>query len=119
LFTKFIQIVDNKQNTANPANSLNPVKGFMIRNLRHIGVFDSGYGGLTVLSKLRERLPNSSFIYLGDSAYAPYGEKSSIELAERLADCFKWLVKQGCEFIVIGCNTAEVALNKSQKLKRG
>ena len=71
-----------------------------------IGVFDSGAGGVSVLRALVRELPHESFIYLGDSAHAPYGNKSSEEvlsLSRMMAAC---LIEQGAKAIVIACNTA-------------
>lgn len=72
-----------------------------------IGVFDSGFGGLTVLSALIRRLPKSRFVFLGDTARLPYGSKSRRTIARYAAQSAQFLVKeQGAEFLVIACNTA-------------
>jgi glutamate racemase len=72
-----------------------------------IGVFDSGFGGLTVLGTLMERLPWAQFVFLGDSARLPYGSKSRRTIARYAAESAQFLVnKQGAEFLVIACNTA-------------
>lgn len=71
-----------------------------------IGIFDSGIGGLTVAKAIAEELPNENFIYFGDTAHLPYGDKSkeSIQLySKRISD---FLIGKGCKAIVIACNTA-------------
>jgi len=72
-----------------------------------IGVFDSGFGGLTVLRALIERLPRAQFAFLGDTARLPYGSKSRRTIARYAAESAQFLVReQGAEFLVIACNTA-------------
>ncbi|MGA3101673.1 MAG: glutamate racemase [Terracidiphilus sp.] len=72
-----------------------------------IGVFDSGFGGLTVLRALIERLPGARFAFLGDTARLPYGSKSRRTIARYAAESAQFLVnEQGAEFLVIACNTA-------------
>jgi len=72
-----------------------------------IGVFDSGFGGLTVLRALMERLPRARFAFLGDTARLPYGSKSRRTIARYAAESAQFLVnEQGAEFLVIACNTA-------------
>jgi glutamate racemase len=71
-----------------------------------IGVFDSGYGGLTVLNAVREHLPNYEYIYLGDNARAPYGSRSFDVVHEFTWQAVEFLFKQGCPLIIIACNTA-------------
>lgn len=71
-----------------------------------IGVFDSGFGGLTVLRALLDRIPNADYIYLGDTARLPYGAKSRATVARYAASSARFLVTQGAEFLVIACNTA-------------
>jgi len=72
-----------------------------------IGVFDSGFGGLTVLRALVERLPAARFAFLGDTARLPYGSKSRRTIARYAAQSAQFLVnEQGAEFLVIACNTA-------------
>ena len=71
-----------------------------------IGVFDSGFGGLTVLRALLERVP-AEYVYLGDTARLPYGAKSRETVARYAVSSAKFLVEeQGAEFLVIACNTA-------------
>jgi glutamate racemase len=71
-----------------------------------IGVFDSGVGGLTVLAALRAALPEADLLYLGDTARVPYGTRSAATVASYAQDCARWLMNQGCEQLVIACNTA-------------
>jgi glutamate racemase len=72
-----------------------------------IGVFDSGFGGLTVLRALIERLPGARFVFLGDTARLPYGSKSQRTISRYAAESAQFLVReQGAEFLVIACNTA-------------
>ncbi|MGH9561480.1 MAG: glutamate racemase [Terracidiphilus sp.] len=72
-----------------------------------IGVFDSGFGGLTVLRALVERLPSARFAFLGDTARLPYGSKSRRTISRYAAESAQFLVReQGAEFLVIACNTA-------------
>jgi glutamate racemase len=81
-----------------------------------IGVFDSGFGGLTVLRALIERLPQVQFAFLGDTARLPYGSKSRRTIARYAAESAQFLVReQGAEFLVIACNTASaLALDSIQ-----
>lgn len=71
-----------------------------------IGVFDSGYGGLTILEGIRKRLPQYSYIYLGDNARAPYGTRSFDVVYEFTLQAVKKLFSFGCPLIILGCNTA-------------
>ncbi len=71
-----------------------------------IGLFDSGLGGLTVLRRLRERLPQADVIYYADQANVPYGDKSSDELQGLLRANIAWLDEQGADAIVMACNTS-------------
>lgn len=81
-----------------------------------IGVFDSGYGGLTVFKPLIEKFTECDFLYLGDNARAPYGSRSEEEIFEFTNQAVDWLFEQGCELIIIACNTASSqALRKIQK----
>jgi glutamate racemase len=82
-----------------------------------IGVFDSGFGGLTVLSALIDRLPGARFAFLGDTARLPYGSKSRRTIARYAAQSAQFLVReQGAEFLVIACNTASaLALDAIQE----
>ncbi|WP_206956554.1 glutamate racemase [Trinickia acidisoli] len=71
-----------------------------------IGVFDSGLGGLSVLDAMRARLPNESMVYIADSGYAPYGEKTDAFIRQRSKAIADWLVERGAKMIVVACNTA-------------
>ena len=71
-----------------------------------IGVFDSGYGGLTILEKIRQRLPEYDYLYLGDNARAPYGTRSFEVIYEYTLQAVEWLQSQGCRLIILACNTA-------------
>lgn len=73
---------------------------------RPIGVFDSGMGGLTVLSALARRLPHESFVYLGDTARLPYGTKSAETVQAYALQATRLLLDQGVKMLVIACNTA-------------
>jgi len=71
-----------------------------------IGVFDSGLGGLTVLRALVARFPATPFVYLGDHAHVPYGDRSSTEVIELTRTGVEALFAQGCKLVLLGCNTA-------------
>lgn len=77
---------------------------------RPIGVFDSGMGGLTVMRALMARLPNESFLYLGDTARLPYGTKSADTVRRYAVQAAGALVARGVKLVVIACNTASVSL---------
>src|SRR5579872_962737 len=82
-----------------------------------IGVFDSGYGGLTVLRKMVKRLPGYDYIYLGDNARAPYGNRSFETVYHYTLQCVQWLFDKGCPLVVLACNTASAkALRTIQQL---
>lgn len=77
-----------------------------------IGVFDSGVGGLTILSALRQELPYEDYIYFGDTANCPYGTRSDAEITELSIQVCRFLIEQGVKLIVVACNTAsQAALN--------
>ncbi len=78
----------------------------MVCFLAIIGVFDSGVGGLSILDKALRQLPEHDYIYLADSINTPYGEKSSKWIATHSLELCKYLASQGCEAIVVACNTA-------------
>jgi glutamate racemase len=73
---------------------------------RPIGVFDSGVGGLTVLSEIRRRLPAEATVYLGDNARTPYGPRPADEVRTYTLECTRWLLEQGVKALVLACNTA-------------
>ena len=71
-----------------------------------IGVFDSGVGGLTVLTQIKQRLPTTPLVYVADHAFSPYGDLSQAQVLQRSLWLSAWLIEQGCELIVVACNTA-------------
>jgi glutamate racemase len=71
-----------------------------------IGVFDSGYGGLTILKQIREQLPEYDYLYLGDNARSPYGSRSFEVVYEFTLQSVQWLFRQGCRLVILACNTA-------------
>lgn len=77
--------------------------------MKTIGIFDSGMGGVTLVSDLHQKAPELNIIYLGDSLHAPYGEKDTEEIKELSLACTKSLIEKGAEAIVIACNTATSA----------
>ena len=82
-----------------------------------IGVFDSGFGGLTVLSSLLARLPQYDYLYLGDSARAPYGSRSLSVVYQFTREAVDYLFAQGCPLVVLACNTASaLALRTLQQI---
>jgi glutamate racemase len=90
----------------NPKQSIEPIEDKRLSRTSHIGVFDSGFGGLTVLRSLLHRLPAINFTYLGDTARLPYGAKSQATVARYAVSSARFLVDQGAEYLVIACNTA-------------
>lgn len=82
-----------------------------------IGVFDSGYGGLTVLRSIVRHLPEYDFIYLGDNARTPYGTRSFKTVYQYTLECVKILFNLGCHLVILACNTASAkALRTIQQL---
>jgi glutamate racemase len=73
---------------------------------RPIGVFDSGVGGLTVLSEIRRRLPGEATVYLGDNERTPYGPRAADEVRRFTLECVDWLLEQDIKALVLACNTA-------------
>jgi glutamate racemase len=71
-----------------------------------IGVFDSGYGGLTVFRSIAEALPQYDFVYLGDNGRAPYGNRSFDTVHHYTLQCVEWFFKMGCPLVILACNTA-------------
>ena len=78
-----------------------------------IGVFDSGYGGLTILDKIREVLPEYDYIYLGDNARAPYGTRSFEVVYEFTRQAVNELFDMGCHLVILACNTASAKALRS------
>jgi glutamate racemase len=88
-----------------------------IPNPGPIGIFDSGYGGLTILGKIKEALPQYDFIYLGDNARTPYGSRSFEVVYQYTLQCVKYLFECGCHLVIIACNTASAkALRTIQQI---
>lgn len=83
-----------------------PASTFRIPQDLPIGVFDSGVGGLTVLNALKRQLPNESFVYFGDTAHVPYGNRSQSEIQELVRQILTWMVKQPIKMAIMACNTS-------------
>lgn len=82
-----------------------------------IGIFDSGYGGLTILKEIRARLPKYDYIYLGDNARAPYGSRSFDIVYDFTLQAVKALFKRDCQLVILACNTASAkALRSIQQI---
>lgn len=81
----------------------------MLKNINPIGVIDSGVGGLTVLVRLIEAMPHQPFLYVADQAWCPYGPRPPKELRRRIFSLVEYLLRCGCQFIVLACNTATAA----------
>lgn len=78
-----------------------------------IGVFDSGYGGLTVLKEIIHKLPQYDYLYLGDNARAPYGNRSFETVYQYTLQCVKWFFDRGCSLVILACNTASAKALRS------
>ena len=74
--------------------------------MARIGVFDSGYGGLTILEKFRALLPEYDYVYLGDNARTPYGTRSFEVVYQYTLECVKKLFELDCDLVILACNTA-------------
>ena len=82
-----------------------------------IGVFDSGYGGLTILRQMRQLMPQYDYVYLGDNARAPYGSRSFDVIYRYTLQCVEALFAQGCQLVILACNTASAkALRSIQQI---
>ena len=77
-----------------------------MNKLGPIGVFDSGYGGLTILKDIQAQLPQYDYIYLGDNARAPYGARSFETVYQFTLSAVRWFFDQGCPLVILACNTA-------------
>jgi glutamate racemase len=75
-------------------------------NSRPIGIFDSGYGGLTVFRSIAAMMPQYDYVYLGDNARAPYGNRSFETVHEYTLQCVQWFFDMGCPLVILACNTA-------------
>ncbi|MDE6394639.1 MAG: glutamate racemase [Duncaniella sp.] len=82
-----------------------------------IGVFDSGYGGLTILKEIRKALPGYDYMYLGDNARAPYGTRSFDVVYEFTLQAVRQLFERGCELVILACNTASAKALRSIQQK--
>jgi len=71
-----------------------------------IGIFDSGYGGLTILKEIHKQLPQYDYLYLGDNARAPYGTRSFETVYQYTLECVNHLFEKGCHLVILACNTA-------------
>lgn len=80
--------------------------GMTSSNQQPIGIFDSGFGGLTVLKEIERVLPHYDYLYLGDNARTPYGNRSFSTVYSYTVEAVRWLFSQGCHLIVLACNTA-------------
>lgn len=78
-----------------------------------IGVFDSGYGGLTILREIRRQLPEYDYLYLGDNARTPYGTRSFDIVYAYTWQCVRYLFDQGCQLVILACNTASAKALRS------
>lgn len=88
----------------------------IIKYIFMIGIFDSGFGGLTVFKEIKKALPDYSYIYLGDNLRSPYGGRSQEAIFEFTKQAVDFLFKQGCQLVILACNTASSeALRKLQQ----
>jgi glutamate racemase len=78
-----------------------------------IGVFDSGYGGLTVLKEIVHHLPQYDYLYLGDNARAPYGSRSFDTVYRYTLQCVEWFFSKSCSLVILACNTASAKALRS------
>ncbi|HEX9332159.1 MAG TPA: glutamate racemase, partial [Anaerolineales bacterium] len=83
-----------------------------IHSNSHIGIFDSGVGGISVLCAIREEMPEESVIYFGDQGHVPYGSRSMEQIQSFSEAITRFLLKQGAKIIVVACNTASAAALK-------
>jgi glutamate racemase len=86
---------------------------FALMRKNSIGIFDSGYGGLTVFKSIIPELPAYDYIYFGDNARAPYGDHSYETVYRYTLDCVEWLFAQGCSLVILACNTASAKALRS------
>ena len=83
-----------------------PTLSSKLRSNFKIGVFDSGVGGLTVLREMTAQMPNESFVYFGDTARVPYGNRSKSEILRFVREIIAWMIEQEVKMIVMACNTS-------------
>jgi glutamate racemase len=81
--------------------------------MQPIGIFDSGYGGLTVMKEIVKALPNFDYIYLGDNARAPYGPRSFDTVYKYTLQAVNWFFEQNCPLVILACNTASAKALRS------
>jgi len=98
-----------------PGNNFNPTlrNGSFSVAPGPIGIFDSGYGGLTILEKIRTQLPGYDYIYLGDNARTPYGTRSFDVVYKYTLECVTRMFEMGCQLVVLACNTASAKALRS------
>jgi glutamate racemase len=96
-------------------NSLNNIRSTKISPADAIGVFDSGVGGLTVLSEIRRVLPGENILYFGDTARVPYGPKSKDVICRYTKEIVAWLLSCNVKMIVIACNTSTAVMGQILK----
>ena len=89
------------------------LKTMLSKEAGPIGVFDSGYGGLTILHGIRQQLPQYDYLYLGDNARAPYGPRSFDVVYEFTRQAVHYLFERGCQLVILGCNTASAKALRS------
>lgn len=78
----------------------------LMQDTRPIGIFDSGFGGLTVFKAIKSLMPQYDYLYLGDNARAPYGNNSTEVVYEFTLECVRWMLDKGCPLVILACNTA-------------
>lgn len=86
---------------------------FIMNSKQSIGIFDSGYGGLTVFKSIARKLPQYNYIYFGDNARTPYGDHSFETIYQYTLECVEWLFAQGCPLVILACNTASAKALRS------
>lgn len=77
----------------------------LMQDTRPIGIFDSGFGGLTVFKAIKSLMPQYDYIYMGDNARAPYGNNSTEVVYEFTLECVSWMLNKGCPLVILACNT--------------
>jgi len=90
---------------------------FVMNTKQAIGIFDSGYGGLTVFKSIAQKLPKYNYIYFGDNARSPYGDHSFETVYQYTLECVEWLFEQGCPLVILACNTASAKALRSIQQK--
>lgn len=85
----------------------------MTKDVGPIGIFDSGYGGLTILREIRKLMPRYDYLYLGDNARTPYGTRSFDVVYECTLQAVRYLFQEGCHLVILACNTASAKALRS------